>query len=131
MYAKFSKCKFWLREVKFLGNIVNQKGILVDPAKIEAVMRWEVTRTPSEIQNFLGPTGYCQRFMQDFSKILVPLTHLSKKNVTFWWGPDQQSTFEMLRLRLCEAPILTLPEGMDDFVVYCDVSISIFRVVLM
>ena len=56
--------------------------------------------------------------MQDFSKILVPLTYLIKKSVIFWWGPDQQSTFETLRQRLCEAPILVLPEGLDDFVVY-------------
>ena len=74
LFAKFSKCEFWLREVQFLGHLVNQKGILVDPAKIKAVMQWEVPRSPSEIQIFLGLAGYYRRFMQDFSKIAVSLT---------------------------------------------------------
>ena len=63
LYAKFSKCEFWLREVQFLGHLVNQKGILVDPAKIEAVMQWEVPRSPSEIRSFLGLAGYYRRFI--------------------------------------------------------------------
>ena len=124
MYAKFSKCEFWLREVQFLGHLLNQKGILVDPAKIEAVMQWEVPKSPSEIRSFLGLAGYYRRFIQDFSKIAVPLTRLTKKSVVFRWGPEQQATFETLRQRLCEAPILTLPEGVDEFVVYCDASIT-------
>ena len=61
LYAKFSKCEFWLREVQFLGHLVNQNGILVDPAKIEAVMRWEVPRSPTEIRSFLGLAGYYRR----------------------------------------------------------------------
>ncbi|KAL7605793.1 uncharacterized protein LOC128133539 [Lactuca sativa] len=129
--AKFSKCGFWLRQVQFLGHIVNQKGILVDPVKIKAVMQWEVPRSPSEIWGFLGLAGYYRRFIQDFSKIVVPLIQLTKKNVTFQWGPEQQAIFETLRLRLCEAPILTLPEGMDNFVVYCYASIIRLGLVLM
>ncbi|CAH1431388.1 unnamed protein product [Lactuca virosa] len=131
LFAKFSKCEFWLREVQFLGHLVNQKGILVDPAKIEAVMQWEVPRSPSEIRSFLGLAGYYRRFIQDFSKIAVPLTRLTKKSVVFRWGPEQQTTFETLKQRLFEVPILTLPEGMDDFVVYCDASITGMGAVLM
>nr|KAJ0211219.1 hypothetical protein LSAT_V11C400201760 [Lactuca sativa] len=71
LYAKFSKCELWLREVQFLGHLVNQNGISVDPAKVEAMMRWEVPKSPSEIQSFLGLAGYYQRFIQDFSKIAV------------------------------------------------------------
>nr|KAJ0210710.1 hypothetical protein LSAT_V11C400211960 [Lactuca sativa] len=110
-----------LRE--FLGYLVNRMGFLVDPAKIEAMMQWEVPRSPSEIWSFLGLAGYYRRFIQNFSKITVPLTRLTKNLVTFSWGPEQQTTFETLRQRLCDAPILTLPEGVDDFVVYCDASI--------
>ncbi|XP_052622433.1 uncharacterized protein LOC128127784, partial [Lactuca sativa] len=131
LYAKFSKCEFWLREVQFLGHVVNQKGILVDPAKVEAVMSWEVPKSPSEIRSFLGLAGYYRRFIKDFSKIAVPLTRLTRKGVTFSWGPEQQTSFETLRQRLCEAPILALPEGMEDFVVYCDASISGLGAVLM
>ncbi|KAL4555554.1 hypothetical protein LXL04_038176 [Taraxacum kok-saghyz] len=118
LYAKFSKCEFWLREVQFLGHVVNQSGIIVDPAKISAVMQWEVPRTPTEIRSFLGLAGYYRRFIQDFSKIGLPLTH-------------QQRAFEDLRRRLCEAPILTLPDGMEDMVVYCDASCQGLGVVLM
>ena len=63
LYAKFSKCDFWLREVQFLGHLVNQEGILVDPAKVEAVMSWEVPRSPTEIWSFLGLAGYYRRFI--------------------------------------------------------------------
>ena len=117
LFAKFSKCEFWLREVQFLGHLVNQKGILVDPAKIEAVMQWEVPKSPSEIRSFLGLAGYYRRFIQDFCKIAVPLTRLTEKSVVFRWGPEQQAAFKTLRQQLCEAPIMTLPEGVDDFVV--------------
>ena len=96
-YAKFSKCDFWLREVQFLGHLVNQKGILVDPAKIEAVMSWEVPKSPSEIRSFLGLAGYYRRFIRDFSKIVVPLTRLTRKGVVFSWGLEQQASFENLR----------------------------------
>ena len=131
VYAKFSTCELWLCEVQFLGYIINQKGILVDPDKIEAMVRWQVPRTPSKTRSFLRLTGYYRRFIQDFSKIVVSLTRLTKKNVTFRRGADQQSTFEMLRQRMCEALILTLPEGMDEFVVYCDASILGLGVVVM
>ena len=103
----------------------------MDPAKVEAVMRWELPKNASEIRSFLGLVGYYHRFIQDFSNIVVPLNCLTKKNMTFQWGTDQQLTFEILRRRLCEAPILVLPEGLDDLVVYYDTSISGLGVVLM
>ena len=131
LYAKFSKCEFWLREVQFLGHLVNQNGILVDPAKIEAVMRWEVPRSPSEIRSFLGLVGYYRWFIENFSWIVVPLTRLTKKSVTFRWGPEQQTTFETLRQKLCEAPVMTFLEGVDGFVVYCNASIMGLGAVLM
>ncbi|KAJ9565973.1 hypothetical protein OSB04_001939 [Centaurea solstitialis] len=122
LYAKFSKCAFWLQAVQFLGHLVNREGIKVDPSKIEAVMSWEVPKNPSEIRSFLGLAGYYRRFIQDFSRIAVPLTKLTKKSEKYVWGPDQQQAFETLRQRLCEAPVLTLPEGMEDMTVYCDAS---------
>ena len=123
LFAKFDKCDFWLREVQFLGHLVNQDGILVDPAKVEAIMRWEVPRSPTEIRSFLGLAGYYWRFIRDFSYIVMPLTRLTRKGVAFSWGPEQQASFESLRQRLCGAPVLDLTEGMEDFVVYCDASI--------
>ncbi|KAL8132071.1 hypothetical protein AgCh_007823 [Apium graveolens] len=80
LYAKFSKCEFWLKEVQFLGHVVNKEGIKVDPAKIEAAMNWERPKTLTEVRSFLGLAGYYRRFVQDFSKIVVPLTKLTRKN---------------------------------------------------
>ncbi|KAJ9544814.1 hypothetical protein OSB04_024521 [Centaurea solstitialis] len=114
LYAKFSKCAFWLQEVQFLGHIVNREGIKVDPAKIEAVMNWEVPKAPTEIRSFLGLAGYYRRFIQDFSKIAVPLTRLTKKSESYIWGSEQQMAFDTLRRKLCDAPVLTLPEGVED-----------------
>ncbi|KAJ0666882.1 putative nucleotidyltransferase, Ribonuclease H [Helianthus annuus] len=122
LYAKFSKCEFWLKEVQFLGHIVNDKGIHVDPSKIEAVKNWNVPTTPTEIRSFLGLAGYYRRFISNFSKIAVPLTSLTHKGKPFEWGPKQEEAFQILKQKLCDAPILTLPDGNDDFVVYCDAS---------
>ncbi|GJX06199.1 putative reverse transcriptase domain-containing protein [Tanacetum coccineum] len=80
LYAKFSKCEFWLQKVHFLGHVVNQNGIHVDPSKIEAVKNWKAPTTPSEIRLFLGLAGYYRRFIANFSKIAKPLTSLTQKN---------------------------------------------------
>ncbi|GJU33692.1 putative reverse transcriptase domain-containing protein [Tanacetum coccineum] len=85
LYAKFSKCEFWLREVQFLGHVINGNGIHVDPSKIEAVKNWKAPRTPTE-------------------------------------GEEQEYAFQTLKDKLCNAPVLALPDGSEDFVVYCDAS---------
>ncbi|KAK1433348.1 hypothetical protein QVD17_10258 [Tagetes erecta] len=131
LYAKFSKCEFWLREVQFLGYIVNEQGIQVDPSKVEAVMKWETPRTATEIRRFLGLAGYYRRFIKDFSKIAKSLTKLTQKKVAFKWEPEQEEAFRTLKERLSSAPILALPNGNDDFVVYCDASATGFGCVLM
>ena len=88
LYAKFSKYEFWLREVQFLGHVVSSKGVLVDPAKIEAVSNWERPTTPTEVRSFVGLVGYYRRFMQDFAKIAGPLTRLTRKTEKFVWTRD-------------------------------------------
>lgn len=130
LYAKFSKCDFWL-EVQFLGHVITNEGVKVDPAKIEAVLKWDTPSNPTEIQSFLGLAGYYRRFIQDFSKIATPLTELTKKNKEFKWTEWQEEAFNTLRKKLCQAPILSLPEGTNDFVVYSDASLSGLDCVLM
>ncbi|KAF5808044.1 putative nucleotidyltransferase, Ribonuclease H [Helianthus annuus] len=122
LFAKFSKCEFWLKEVQFLGHIVNEQGIHIDPSKISAIKDWDTPTTPTEVRSFLGLAGYYRRFIENFSKIAVPLTALTQKNKPFEWGSKQEETFQTLKQKLCDAPTLTLPEGNDDFVVYCDAS---------
>ncbi|KAK9049844.1 hypothetical protein SSX86_031187 [Deinandra increscens subsp. villosa] len=122
LYAKFSKCAFWLREVQFLGHVIGSEGIKVDPAKVEAVTLWEAPKTPTEVRSFLGLAGYYRRFIQDFSKIALPLTKLTKKETKFVWGTEQEEAFRSLKQKLTQAPVLTLPEGNEDMVVYSDAS---------
>ncbi|TLX69919.1 hypothetical protein E9993_22690, partial [Labilibacter sediminis] len=122
LYAKFSKCEFWLRQVQFLGHVVSGDGISVDPMKIEAIKNWEAPRNASEIRSFLGLAGYYRRFIKDFSKIAVPLTSLTRKDVKFEWCEAQEKAFTTLKECLTHAPVLSLPEGEEDFVVYSDAS---------
>ncbi|GKB90519.1 hypothetical protein Tco_0962791 [Tanacetum coccineum] len=80
LYAKFSKCEFWLQELHFLGHMVNHDGIHVDQGKIEVVKSWKDPTTPSEVKSFLGLAGYYIHFIENFSKIAKPLTSLTQKN---------------------------------------------------
>ncbi|GJU00716.1 putative nucleotidyltransferase, ribonuclease H [Tanacetum coccineum] len=100
LYAKFSKCEFWLREVQFLGHVINGDGIHVDPRLV----------------------GYYHRFIENFSKIAKSLTILTQKCKTFDWGEEQELAFQTLKDKLCNAPVLALLDGPEDFVVYCDAS---------
>jgi hypothetical protein len=122
LYGKFSKCEFWLEEVHFLGHVVNKNGIQVDPSKIDSVKNWRTPETPTEVRQFLGLAGYYRRFIENFSKIAQPLTQLTQKDRPYVWGDKQEEAFQILKDRLCNAPILSLPEGSEDFVVYCDAS---------
>ena len=131
LYAKFSKCEFWLREVQFLGHIVGSEGIRVDPAKIEAVMNWERLKTPTEVRSFMGLAGYYRRFVKDFSKIAVPLTRLTRKNEKFEWTDKCEKSFQELKQRLVTAPVLALPDDQGDFVIYSDASYKGLGCVLM
>ncbi|KAD5508954.1 hypothetical protein E3N88_16657 [Mikania micrantha] len=125
------QCEFWLREVQFLGHVISSNGIHVDPAKIEAIKNWDVPTTTTKIRSFLGLAGYYRRFILNFSKIALPLTKLTQKSEPFVWTQKQEEAFRTLKQRLCNAPILTLPEGNDDFVVYCDASHQGLGCVLM
>ncbi|GKA25995.1 putative reverse transcriptase domain-containing protein [Tanacetum coccineum] len=101
LYAKFSKCEFWLSKVQFLGDVIDSEGIHVDPAKIESIKDWASPKTPTEIRQFLG---------------------LVEK---------AEAAFQLLKQKLCSAPILALPEGCENFVVYCDASHKGLGAVLM
>ncbi|GKE44697.1 putative reverse transcriptase domain-containing protein [Tanacetum coccineum] len=89
-----------------------------------------VPTTPTEVRQFLGLAGYYRRFIEGFSLIAKPLTKLTQKNKKYEWGEDEEEAFHMLKQKLCSAPILALPEGSENFVVYCDASIKGFGAVL-
>nr|GFA30921.1 putative reverse transcriptase domain-containing protein [Tanacetum cinerariifolium] len=121
-------------EIQELSNQLQEladRGLYVDPAKIEAVKNWASPTTPIEIRQLLGLAGYYHRFIKDFSKISKSLTILTQKDKKFVWGKDQEMAFQILKQKLCKAPILAFPEGNDDFVVYGDASIQGLGAVLM
>nr|GFD14856.1 putative reverse transcriptase domain-containing protein [Tanacetum cinerariifolium] len=130
LYAKFSKCDFWISIMQFLRHVVDSQGIYVDLAKIVAVKNWASPTTPIEVRQFLRLFGYYRRFIKDFSKNEKSLTVLTQKNKKYIWGEDQESAFQLLKQKLCEASILALPEENEDFVVYYDASLQVPRAVL-
>nr|GEZ89232.1 putative reverse transcriptase domain-containing protein [Tanacetum cinerariifolium] len=113
LYAKFSKCEFWIPKVQFLGHVIDSQGIHVDPAKIESIKDWASLKSPTEICQFLGLAGYYRRFIEGVSKIAKPMTKLTQKK------------------KLCCTPISALPKGSEDFIIYCDASNKGLGVVLM
>ncbi|GKC24344.1 putative reverse transcriptase domain-containing protein, partial [Tanacetum coccineum] len=122
LYAKFSKCEFWIPKVQFLGHVIDSQGIHVDPAKIESIKYWASPKTPTEIRQFLGLAGYYWRFIEGFLKVAKPMTKLTQKKVAFEWGDKQETAFYTLKNKLGSAPILALPQGVENFIVYCDAS---------
>ncbi|GKA46814.1 putative reverse transcriptase domain-containing protein, partial [Tanacetum coccineum] len=111
LYAKFSKCEFWIPKVQFLGHVINSQGIHVDPAKIESIKDWASPKTPTEIRQILGLAGYYQRFIEGFSRISKSMTKLTHKGVKFDWGDKEEAAFQLIKQKLCSAPILALPKG--------------------
>ncbi|KAH0748282.1 hypothetical protein KY290_027514 [Solanum tuberosum] len=122
LYDKFSKCEFWLRSVAFLGHIISSEGIEVDPQKTDAVKKWPRPLNPSDIRSFLGLACYYWRFVEGFLSIASLLTALTQKKSKFEWSESCENSFQLLKDKLTSARILTLPEGTEGFVVYCDAS---------
>ena len=122
LYAKFSKCEFWLKEVGFLGHVISGQGIAVDPTKVQSVTEWLAPTSVGEIRSFLGLAGYYRRFIENFSKIAKPMTELLKKDTTFIWTEECEPSFQELKKRLVTAPVLILPDQRKDYEVYCNAS---------
>jgi ribonuclease HI len=131
LYAKLSKCDYWLKEIKFLGHTISQAGIAVDPDKVQEVMNWKPPMTVRQIQSFLGLAGYYRRFIPDFSRIVKPITELLKKEAKFVWGQKCEDAFHTLRQHLTTAPVLAPPDSSKPFDVYYDASGTGLGCVLM
>jgi hypothetical protein len=110
LYAKFSKCEFWLKKVSFLGHLLSGDGISIDPTKVQEVRDWKVPTTVSEVRSFLGLAGYYCRFIPNFSKIPKPMTQLLHKDVKFVWTLECEEAFHTLRTLLTSAPVLAQPD---------------------
>ncbi|KAL5554975.1 hypothetical protein UlMin_037211 [Ulmus minor] len=131
LFAKFKKCEFWLNQVAFLGHVISKDGVAVDPSKVEVVKNWKTPSNASEVRSFLGLAGYYRRFVEGFSRIAMPLTNLTRKNVKFEWNDACNDSFLELKKRLITAPVLTIPTGEEGFVIYSDASGTGLGAVLM
>jgi hypothetical protein len=131
LYAKLSKCEFWLDSVKFIGHTISKEGISVDPSKVQEVMDWKPPKSMHQIRSFLGLVGYHRRFIPDFSRIVKPMTELLQKGVKFVWSEAYEKAFHTLRQHLTSAPLLVQPDNSKPFEVFCDASGTGLGCVLM
>ncbi|WVZ96146.1 hypothetical protein U9M48_041818 [Paspalum notatum var. saurae] len=122
LYAKFSKCDFWMKEVQFFGHVISNGGIAIDHNKVAEVQNWEVPEDVKAIRSFFGLAGYYRRFVEGFSKTAKPMTTLLEKNAKFKWTLECQEAFEELIKRLTTVPVLTFSDMHKPFSVYCDAS---------
>jgi hypothetical protein len=111
-----------LKEVSFLGHIISEGGISVDPSKVKDVLSWKTPQNILDIRSFLGLAGHNRRFNEGFSKISKPMTELLVKGNTFDWMPRRETSFQELKKRLTTAPVLTMPNMEKLFLIYCDAS---------
>jgi hypothetical protein len=119
-YAKYGKCEFWIDEVPFLGYIIFNGGIPMDPAKVKEIVAWSIPTTVTEIRSFWGLVGYYRRFIEGFSKIAKPMTSLLEKGREFKWDEKCQDSFDQLKKRLMSPPVLVMPDLQKGFDIYCD-----------
>ena len=131
LFAKMSKCEFWLKEVSFLRHIVSKEGIRVDLRKIEVILEWKLPRSVTKVLSFLGLAGYYGRFVKGFLMIAAPMTRLLQKDVKFEWSGKCQASFEKLKAFLTEAPVLTQPTYGKEYVIFSDASLNGLGCVLM
>ena len=110
LYAKLSKCEFWLTEVRLLRHVVSTLGVSVDPEKVKAVMSWERPKSVFGIRSFLGLAGYYRRFIEDFSRLMEPMTKLTWMEINFEWDDLCEKAFQELKRRLTTTPILIVPK---------------------
>jgi hypothetical protein len=131
LYAKFSKCEFWINEVPFLGHMISSEGIVVDPSKVRDILDWEPPKSIQQVRSFLGLPGYYRRFIPNFSKISKPITELLKKGTKYVWSKECDEAFQTLKKLLTTSPVLAQPDIAKLFDVYCDASGTGLGCVLM
>jgi hypothetical protein len=120
LYAKYRKSEFWIGKVPFLGHIISNGGISVDPAKVKEIVAWSIPTTVTEIQSFLELAGYYRKFIEGFSKIAKSMTSLLEKEREFKWDEKCQDSFDQLKKRLMSPPVLVMPDLQKGFDIYCD-----------
>jgi RNase H-like domain found in reverse transcriptase/Reverse transcriptase (RNA-dependent DNA polymerase)/Integrase zinc binding domain/Chromo (CHRromatin Organisation MOdifier) domain len=122
LYLKPSKCEWMKAEVEFLGHRIGREGLSVDPGKVDAIKTWPVPTDASALRSFLGLAGYYRRFIEDYSRIALPLTELTKDEAEWAWAEKEQAAFEQLQRLLSSAPVLQLADPALPYTLHCDAS---------
>jgi hypothetical protein len=131
LYAKFSKCEFWINEVPLLGHVISSEGINVEPSKVRDILDWEPPKSVHQVRCFLGLAGYYRRFIPNFSRTLKPITELLKKGTKYVWSKEYDEAFQTLKKLLTTSLVLAQPDIAKPFDVYCDASGTGLGCVLM
>jgi hypothetical protein len=131
LYAKFSKCEFWINKVSFLGHVISPEGIALDPGKVRDVFDWKPPMSVTQVCSFLVLVGYYRRFILNFSKISKPITELLKKGNKYVWSEDYDEAFKTLNKLLTTSLMLAQPDIVKPFDIYCDASGTGLGCVLM
>lgn len=122
LFAKLSKCSLWQRKIGFLGHVISEAGVAVDPEKITAISEWPTPMTATEIRSFLGLAGYYRKFVKDFASIAKPMTRLTGKDTKFDWTDACMESFTELKRKLTDTPVLVLPRPGVPYEFYTDAS---------
>jgi hypothetical protein len=120
LYAKLGKCSFYQKKIHYLGHIIFEEGIVMDPEKVQAIQEWTTPRNVIEVRSFMGLTGYYRRFIDEFSRIAHAITSLQRKGKKFQWTEQCESSFQQLKQLLTSAPILRIADPSKDYVVCTD-----------
>jgi hypothetical protein len=131
LYAKFSKCEFWINKVSFLGHVISSEGNVADPSKVRDILEWEPPKYVHQVRSFLGLAGYYRKFIPNFSKISKPITELLKKGTKYVWSKKCDEAFQTLKKLLTTLPVLAQPDIAKPFDVYYDASGTGLGCVLM
>jgi hypothetical protein len=120
LYSKLSKCSFYQNIIHYLGHIISEEGITMDPEKIETIKGWTTPKNVTEVRSFMGLVGYYKRFIVGFSRITHPITSSQRKGKKFQWTTECEMSFQQLKQLLTNAPILQIVDPNEDFVVCTD-----------
>jgi hypothetical protein len=122
MYAKLSKCSFYHKKIHYLGHIISEEGIAVDPENIEAIKGWKKPKNVTEFRSFTSLAGYYRRFIAGFLRVAHPITSLKRKGKKFQWTEECEKSFQQLKQLLTSSPILEIADPNEDFIVFTDAS---------